>query len=260
MTTEDYKNIAEGLPHNPGVYQFKDETGTTLYVGKAKNLKKRLSSYFGNKKHQAFKTKMMVKNSLLIDFTIVDTEQDALLLESTLIKRIQPRYNVMLKDGKSYAYICVKNERFPRVFFTRKVIRDGSIYFGPYTSKYNANIIFELIRKLFPIRTCTFPLSQKNIEGKKFKVCLEYHIKNCLGPCVGLESEETYNERIQQIKNVLKGQFKPVKDYIKEEMQIHVNKLEFEQAHDLKDKLAILEDYQARSTVVSSTVKDVDVF
>lgn len=260
MTTKEYRDISDGLPKQPGVYQFKDNSGTTLYVGKAKNLRKRLDSYFGNKKHQAFKTRVMVRNASYIDFTIVDSEQDALLLENTLIKKIQPRYNVMLKDGKSYTYICVKNEHFPRVFFTRNVVRDGSVYFGPYTSKFNAKILFEMIRKLFPIRTCTLALSPKNIDEGKFKVCLEYHIKNCLGPCVAYESEENYDERISQIKNILKGHFKPVKDYILAQMNHEVNKMHFEQAQIWKEKLNLLEDYQSKSTVVSTTVKDVDVF
>lgn len=231
-----------------------------LYVGKAKNLKNRLNSYFGSKKHQAFKTKTMVKHASKIEFTIVETESDALLLENTLIKKNQPRYNVMLKDGKSYTYICIKKERFPRIFFTRKVRKDGSIYLGPFTSKYRTKQIFELIKALFPLRTCSLPLSQKNIEAGKFKVCLEYHIKNCNGPCVGLESEEVYNERIEQVKNILKGNFKQVKDYIKSEMMRYSERMEFEQAQTMKEKLTLFEDYQAKSTVVSTKIKDIDVF
>jgi excinuclease ABC subunit C len=193
-------------------------------------------------------------------FTVVETEHDALLLESTLIKKIQPRYNVMLKDGKSYTYICVKKERFPRVFFTRRVIKDGSLYLGPYTSKHNANIILELIKRLFPLRNCSFDLSQKNIEKGKFKVCLEYHIKNCKGPCEGYESEEDYNEKIAQVKNILKGNFKPVKDYINLQMQRCIETLNFEEAQDYKDKLMAFENYQSKSIVASTTIADLDVF
>ena len=202
----------------------------------------------------------MVKNASHLDFTIVETESDALLLENTLIKKFQPRYNVMLKDGKSYTYLCIKKERFPRIFFTRKVIRDGSQYFGPYTSKFRTKQIFELVKNLFPIRTCKLNLSQSNIEKEKFKVCLEYHIGNCLGPCVGLQSEEDYDRSIHQVKNILNGRFKPVKDYIKEEMARLAEELKFEQAAQMKEKLSLFSEYQAKSTVVSQTINDVDVF
>ena len=202
----------------------------------------------------------MVKNASHLDFTIVETESDALLLENTLIKKFQPRYNVMLKDGKSYTYLCIKKERFPRIFFTRKVIRDGSLYFGPYTSKFRTKQIFELVKNLFPIRTCKLNLSQSNIEKEKFKVCLEYHIGNCLAPCVGLQSEEDYDRSIDQVKNILNGKFKPVKDYIKEEMARLAEELKFEQAAQMKEKLSLFSEYQAKSTVVSQTINDVDVF
>ena len=260
MTTEDYKNIAETIPRSPGVYKYYDAKGTIIYVGKAKNLRNRVSSYFGNKKHQAYRIRVMVKNAANLDFTIVKTESDALLLENTLIKKFQPRYNVMLKDGKSYTYLCIKKERFPRVYFTRKVIRDGSQYFGPYTSKFKTKQIFELIKTLFPIRTCKLNLTQDNIKKGKFKVCLEYHIGNCLGPCVGLQNEQDYNKSIDQIKNILNGKFKPVKDYIKEEMARLAEGLEFERAAQMKEKLGLFEQYQAKSTVVSQTICDVDVF
>lgn len=260
MTTEDYKKISNTLPKQPGVYRFRDKDEEILYVGKAKNLKNRLASYFGEKKHQAYKTRVLVKNASHFDYTIVDTENDALLLESTLIKKFQPRYNVMLKDGKSYAYICIKNERFPRVFFTRRVYKDGSTYLGPYTSKYRANEIFELIKQLFPLRTCKFNLSEENIDAGKFKVCLEYHIKNCMGPCEGHESEEIYNKKIIQIKNILNGKFKPVKDYIKQEMQHYAENLQFELAEQYRTKLSLFENFHSKSTVVSATISDVDVF
>lgn len=260
MTTEDYKKIADTLPKQPGVYRFLDETGTILYVGKAKNLKNRVASYFGQRRDRAHKTRVMVKNAERLNFTIVETEADALLLENTLIKKHQPRYNVMLKDGKSYSYICIKNERFPRVFITRYVVRDGSTYFGPYTSKSRIKIILDLIKQLFPLRTCSYNLSEANIEAGKFKVCLEYHIKNCLGPCEGLEEESEYNEKIEQVKNILRGNFGAVVGHFKSVMQRHAENLDFEKAQQIKEKLTAFEDYQAKSTVVSTTIRDVDVF
>lgn len=260
MTTEDYKKLSDSIPKDPGVYRFYDKEETILYVGKAKNLKNRLSSYFGNKKHQAHKTRTMVKNANHIDYTIVQTETDALLLEATMIKKYQPRYNVMLKDGKSYSYICIKKERFPRVSATRQVIKDGSIYFGPYTSKYNTNIILDLIKKLFQLRTCTLNLNEKAIDAGKYKVCLEYHIKNCKGPCENLESEEDYNQKIEQVKNILRGNFKPVKDYLKSEMEHYAKLMKFEEAQLLKDKFVVFENYQSKSTVVNTSIKDLDAF
>ena len=260
MVTEDYQKLAPKIPHQPGVYKFIDKSSTVIYVGKAKNLKKRLSSYFGTKKNQAFKTRTMVKNADHFEYIVVDTEHDALLLENTLIKSFQPRYNVMLKDGKSYTYICVKKERFPRVFFTRSVIRDGSIYYGPYTSKFKAKQLMEVVTKLFQLRTCTHNLSQANIDKGKFKVCLEYHIKNCKGACEGLESEEAYNIKIEQVKNILKGQVKPVKDYLKDVMADQVESLLFEAAQLTKERLNYLQDYHSKSSVVSHTIQDLDVF
>jgi len=260
MTTEDYQKISNTLPKQPGVYKFISEEDTILYVGKAKNLKKRLASYFGNKKHQANKTRALVKNAQHIEYIIVETEQDALLLENTLIKKYQPRYNVMLKDGKSYTYLCVKKERFPRVFMTRKVFRDGSTYFGPYTSNTRIKIILELIKTLFPLRNCNFNLSADNIKKGKFKVCLEYHLKNCKGPCEGFEGEEIYNIRVEQIKNILKGNFGAVKQHFKEVMQQYAENLEFEKAQELKEKLTAFENYQSKSTVVSTSIRDLDVF
>ncbi len=260
MTTEDFKKIADTIPHEPGVYRFLDESGIILYVGKAKSLRNRVASYFGERKGRAHKTRVLVKNADHLEFTLVETEADALLLENSLIKKYQPRYNVMLKDGKSYSYLCIKKERFPRVFITRRVIRDGSTYFGPYTSKYRLKIILDLIKQLFPLRTCTLNLSQSNIDGGKFKVCLEYHIKNCIGPCVGFESEEEYNERVAQIRNILKGNFSAVIQHFKKEMQKMAENLEFEKAQQMKEKLDAFNDYQAKSTVVSTKIRDVDVF
>ena len=260
MTTEDYKKIADTIPKQPGVYRFIDAEDTILYVGKAKNLRSRVSSYFGERRDRAHKTRVMVKHALRIRFTIVETEVDALLLESTLIKKHQPRYNVALKDGKSYSYICIKKERFPRVMLTRYVVRDGSTYFGPYTSKGRIKIILDLIKQLFPLRNCTYNLSEANIQAGKFKVCLEYHIKNCVGPCEGHEPESEYNERIEQIKNILKGNFGEVINHFKGEMQKHAENLDFEKAQQLKDRLSAFKDYQSKSTVVSTTIRDVDVF
>ncbi|CAG0902285.1 unnamed protein product, partial [Darwinula stevensoni] len=260
IETEEFRAISDTIPHEPGVYRFLDHDGTILYVGKAKSLKNRLNSYFGDKKHAQFKTVLLTRNAARIEFTVVETEHDALLLENSLIKKFQPRYNVSLKDGKSYTYICIKNERFPRVFFTRRVIRDGSQYFGPYTSKYRVNILLEIIKKLFTLRTCTLNLSEENVNKGKFKVCLEYHIKNCQGPCEALESEDSYNYKIEQVKNILKGNLGGVKKYITDQMKSHAENLEFEKAQVLKDKLFAFEDYQSTSTVVSTTIKDIDVF
>ncbi|MBK7524757.1 MAG: excinuclease ABC subunit C [Saprospiraceae bacterium] len=260
MNTNDFYQISPTIPKEPGVYRFLDGNGSILYVGKAKNLKNRLSSYFGEKSHQAYKTVTLVRHAHKIEFTVVTSENDALLLENNLIKQHQPRYNVRLKDGKSYSYIVIKNEKFPRVFFTRKVIRDKSLYFGPYTSKYRVKVLLEIIKKIFPLRTCPYQLTQENIEKGKFKLCLEYHIKNCLGPCTGLENIADYEYKIEQIKNILKGHFKPVKEYIISQMLFYAEKMEFEKAHDWKEKLSIFEDYQANSTVVSTSIEDLDVF
>ena len=203
MTKEDYQKLSDTIPKLPGVYRFIDKNDKVLYVGKAKSLRNRVSSYF-NQKGQMNKTRVMLKHARRIEFTVVETENDAYLLENSLIKKYQPRYNVDLKDGKSYTYLSIKNEAFPRVFFTRKLIKDGSQYFGPYTSKWRTKILLDLIKDLFPLRTCSLDLSEDKIAQGKYKVCLEYHIQNCNGPCVGLEKEEEYNERIDQIVNILK--------------------------------------------------------
>jgi excinuclease ABC subunit C len=260
MTSEQFKkHHLPSIPDEPGIYRFLGEDDTILYVGKAKNLKKRLSSYF-TKNHDSYKTKLLVKNARDISITVVHTEHDALLLESTLIKKHQPRYNIMLKDGKSYAYIRIRKEAFPRVEFTRKIIRDGSTYFGPYTSKHRANVLLELIKQLFQVRTCKLNLSKKNIEAGKFSVCLEYHIQNCKGPCVGNESSRDYGEKIVQIKNILRGNFKTVREYIHDRMLFFSENMEFELAQEWKEKLDALNDYQAKSTVVSPKLLDLDVF
>lgn len=260
MTNEEFKLLSPTLPIDPGVYRFIHAKGTILYVGKAKNLRNRLNSYFGEKSYLTGKTKALTKSAQRIEYTVVETEHDALLLEASLIKSNQPRYNVMLKDGKSYSYICIANEDFPRVFFTRKVYRNGSSYFGPYTSKMRVETILELIKLLFPLRTCSLNLSPIQLEKKKYKVCLEYHIKNCNGPCEKLETVEEYKEKILQIKNILKGHFKPVKDFILSQMNLNAEQLQFEKANEWKNKLEVFEDYQSKSTIVSTSILDVDVF
>ena len=247
------------LPTSPGVYQFYDDTNTLIYVGKAINLKKRVSSYF-HKEHTNAKTRVLVKKIVRIEHIVVNTESDALLLENNLIKKYQPRYNVLLKDDKSYPWICVKKERFPRVFSTRRVIKDGSLYFGPYTNMKTVHTLLELIKELFPLRNCTYDLSPQNITNHKFKVCLEYHLKNCKGPCEGLQTEEDYNANIQQIVEILKGNFKDTLKSFREEMMQYAADMRFEEAQLIKKKIESLEHYQAKSTIVSSKISNVDVF
>jgi excinuclease ABC subunit C len=261
MTNEEYKAFSLSVPSNPGVYRFLDADGVILYVGKAKNLVNRLNSYFGDKSYMTAKTKVLTKNATRIEFTIVNTETDALLLENTFIKQHQPRYNVRLKDEKSpLIYVCIKNERFPRVLLVRKTIKDGSVYIGPYLSKYRIELILDLVRKLFQLRTCSLLLSATNIEKGKFKPCLEYHIKNCAAPCVNYETEESYKAKIAQIKNILRGQFGPVKTYLQEDMALRAQNLEFEQAQLAKERLALFDDFQGKSTVVNPNIQHVDVF
>lgn len=247
------------LPDLPGVYQYFDKDGKILYVGKAKNLKKRVSSYF-NKHHDYGKTRVLVKKITNIKHIVVDTETDALLLENNLIKKYQPRYNVMLKDDKSYPWICVKKERFPRVFSTRRVIRDGSEYFGPYTSMKTVSTLLELIRGLFLLRTCNYDLSQDKIEADKYKVCLEYHLGNCKGPCEGLETEVAYHENINSIKEILKGNFKDSLNQFKSQMKAYADEMRFEEAQKIKEKIEVLENYQSKSTIVNPKISNVDVF
>ncbi|PHI21099.1 excinuclease ABC subunit C [Lewinellaceae bacterium SD302] len=260
MTTEDFKAMAAAVPRQPGVYRFIDPEGTILYVGKAKNLRNRVASYFGERKDRQHRTRVMVKKAARIEFTIVNTEADALLLENALIKTHQPRYNVNLKDDKNYSYICIKKERFPRVFITRQVWRDGSTYFGPYTSKGRLKKILDLVKELFPLRTCKYDLSEKNIESGKFKVCLEYHIKNCEAPCVAKESEEAYNQKIDQVKNILRGNYGAVVRHFKGEMERLAGEMEFERAQQIMEKLQAFNNYQAKSQIVTTSIKDVDVF
>ncbi len=261
MTDKHYKELLPLLPDQPGVYRFYGSDNEVLYVGKAKSLKKRVSNYFtGSVRGHSHRTRVMVKNASRLEFTVTDTEADALLLENSLIKNYQPRYNVNLRDDKSYTYVVIKNEHFPRIFPTRKVYRDGSIYFGPYTSKTRIKVILELVKQLFPLRTCKLPLKPDLIAEGKFKVCLEYHIKNCMGPCVGEETEEAYNAKIDAIRNILKGNFSPVRRYFEAEMQRLAEAMDFEAAQQLKIRLGALEDYQAKSMVVNANIQDVDVF
>jgi excinuclease ABC subunit C len=256
---EYIRSLVSVLPDQPGIYQYFDSTGKIIYVGKAKNLKKRVTSYFV-KNHQNRKTDMLVRNISDIRHMVVETEQDALLLENNLIKKYQPRYNIRLKDDKTYPWIVIKNELFPRVFLTRNVIRDGSAYFGPYTSILTVRMLLELFRKLFKLRNCKLNLSEENIRQKKFKVCLEYHIGNCLAPCIGKIDQGQYTKSIDQIKEILKGNISGVIKYLKDLMRQFSDDLKFEEAAVVKEKLELLEKFQSRSTVVSNSISDVDVF
>ena len=247
------------LPNLPGVYQYYDKDDKLLYVGKAKNLKKRVSSYF-TKNHDNYKTKVLVKKIRTIKHIVVDTETDALLLENNLIKKYQPRFNVMLKDDKTYPWICIKKERFPRVFQTRNLIKDGSEYYGPYTSVKTVQTLLELIRGLYPIRTCNYDLSQDKIDAGKYKVCLEYHLGNCKGPCEGLQEEKEYNDNLNAIRQIIKGNFKESLSGFKQQMVDHAAKMEFEDAQSIKEKIDVLEKYQVKSTVVNPKISNVDVF
>lgn len=247
------------LPNEPGVYQYFDANGTILYVGKAKNLKRRVGSYF-TKQHDYGKTKVLVKKIANIKHIVVNTETDALLLENNLIKKYQPRYNVMLKDDKSYPWICIKNERFPRVFSTRRVIKDGSEYFGPYTSMKTVSTLLDLIKGLYKLRTCNYDLSEERIEAGKYKVCLEYHLGNCKGPCEDLQTLEDYSQGIVAIKEILKGNFKDSLSQFKQQMTCYSENMQFEDAQVIKEKIEILENYQAKSTIVNPKISNVDVF
>lgn len=247
------------LPDSAGVYQYYDKEGKLLYVGKAKNLKKRVSSYF-TKNFDNNRTRLLVKKIETIKHIVVKTETDALLLENNLIKNYQPRYNVLLKDDKSYPWICIKNERFPRIFPTRRMIKDGSEYFGPYTSMRTVHTLLDLIKGLYPLRTCNYDLSEEKIRDGKYKVCLEYHLGNCAGPCEGLYSEKEYHENIEAIRNIVKGNFKDSLYKFKNQMKALAADLKFEQAQRVKEKIDILENYQSKSTVVNPKINNVDVF
>ena len=247
------------LPNSPGVYQYFDKNGKILYVGKAKNLKKRVTSYF-TKKHDSHRIGVMVKKIKEIRHIVVASETDALLLENNLIKKHQPRFNVMLKDDKTYPWICIKNERFPRVFPTRKLIKDGSEYYGPFTSFKTVNTLLDLIKGLYQLRTCNYDLAEEKIENGKYKVCLEYHLGNCKGPCEGLQEEAEYNQNIEAIRQIVKGNFKDSLLQFKKQMKAHAEKMEFEDAQRIKNKIEVLENYQSKSTVVNPRINNVDVF
>lgn len=247
------------LPESPGVYQYYDSAGKLLYVGKAKNIKKRVNSYF-TKQHDNARTRLLVKRIVTIKHIVVATETDALLLENNLIKKYQPKYNVMLKDDKSYPWICIKKERFPRVFPTRRFIKDGSEYFGPYTSMKTVHTLLDLIKGLYPLRTCNYDLSEEKIRNGKYKVCLEFHLGNCAGPCEAKYSETEYNQNIEAIRNILKGNFKDSLARFKAQMKSHAAQMQYEDAQQIKEKIDILENYQSKSTVVNPKINNVDVF
>ncbi|MFB9051802.1 excinuclease ABC subunit UvrC [Formosa undariae] len=247
------------LPSSPGIYQYYDANGTIIYVGKAKNLKKRVSSYF-TKTHDNGKTRVLVRKIADIKHIVVETETDALLLENNLIKKYQPRYNVLLKDDKTYPWICIKKERFPRVFSTRRVIKDGSEYFGPYTNFKTIHTLLDLIKGVYPLRTCNYDLSESKIEAGKYKVCLEYHLGNCKGPCEDYESVEEYDRNIIAIREILKGNFKDSLIQFKDQMKQFAANLQFEEAQKVKEKIDVLENYQAKSTIINPKISNVDVF
>lgn len=256
---ENIKLKLASLPDSPGVYQYYNKKRDLLYIGKAKNLKRRVSSYF-NKQHDSKRLRVLVSNIDTIETINVNSEYDALLLENNLIKEHKPRYNILLKDDKTYPWICIKNERFPRIFSTRNIIKDGSEYFGPYSSVKTMKVLLGLIKELYQIRTCSYDLTDKNIENNKYKVCLEYHIGNCLGPCEGYQTEEEYNEQISAIRNIIKGEFNEAKQYLTNQMIKYASELKFEKAQVIKEKIESLQNYQARSTIVSPTITNVDVF
>ncbi|MFR3058242.1 excinuclease ABC subunit UvrC [Phocaeicola coprophilus] len=256
----DYlRSIVMNLPETPGIYQYLDSEGTIIYVGKAKNLKRRVYSYFA-KEHESRKTRVLVTRIADIRYIVVNTEEDALLLENNLIKKYRPRYNVLLKDDKSYPSICVSNEYFPRVFKTRKLIRDGSTYFGPYSHVPSMMAMLELIKRLYPLRTCNLALTPENIAAGKFKVCLEYHIKNCKGPCIGAQSHDEYMKSIAEIREILKGNTQSISNALMEEMQKLAEELRFEEAQKVKEKYELIENYRSKSEVVSSVIHNIDVF
>lgn len=260
MNVFDYKEELKRIPHKPGVYQYFDKQDILIYIGKAKDLRNRVGSYFVNETQHNGKTRVLVRQINRIAFTIVDTEIDAWLLENSLIKKHKPKYNVLLKDDKTYPWIVIKNERFPRVFWTRKHIKDGSRYYGPYASISMMHIVLDVIRDLFPLRTCNLALTQENIARGKFKICLEYQIGNCKGPCEGYQSEEDYDQNLSDIKDILNGKISVVTNRIKEQMQTAVSEMNFEKAHAYKMKLDKLDFYQSKSTVVNSSITNVDVF
>ena len=258
-TSEYLKGIVSNLPEKPGIYQYLNAEGTIIYVGKAKNLKRRVYSYF-SKEHQPGKTRVLVSKIADIRYIVVNSEEDALLLENNLIKKYKPRYNVLLKDDKTYPSICVQNEYFPRVFKTRRIIRNGSSYYGPYSHAPSMHAVLDLIKHLYPLRTCSLNLSPENIRAGKFNVCLEYHIKNCAGPCIGLQSQEEYLKNISEIKEILKGNTQEISKMLYQQMQELAAEMKFEEAQKVKEKYALIENYRSKSEVVSSVLHNIDVF
>lgn len=260
LKTNDYlRGIVLNLPDSPGIYQYLNTEGTIIYVGKAKNLKRRVYSYF-SKDHQSAKTRILVSKIADIRYIVVKTEEDALLLENNLIKKYKPRYNVLLKDDKTYPSICISNDYFPRIFKTRKIVRGAGTYFGPYSHVPTMYAVLELIKKLYPLRSCNLALTPENIRQGKFKVCLEYHIKNCKGPCVGLQSQEEYLQNIAEIKEILKGNTQAISNALLKQMMELSERMEFEEAQKLKIKYDLIENYRAKSEVVSTTLHNIDVF
>ena len=254
MNKASFKTIIAGIPEKPGIYQFFDRDKELLYIGKAKNLRKRVASYFHHYDSSSRKLQVLVNKISDVGYMIVDTESDALLLENNLIKKHQPRYNVLLKDDKTFPWICIKNEPFPRVFSTRRINTDNSEYFGPYTSGIMVRTLMDLIRKLFTIRTCSFSLSADNIKRRKFKLCLEYHLKNCKGPCEGLQSADDYNLGIDQIREILRGNLTTVVDHLVTMMQKYAMDYRFEEAELVKHKINLLKKYQGKSTIVNTGI------
>lgn len=260
LSTNEYlRGIVLNLPSTPGIYQYLNKEGVIIYVGKAKNLKRRVYSYF-SKEHQSAKTRILVSKIADIRYIVVNTEEDALLLENNLIKKYKPRYNVLLKDDKSYPSICVSNEYFPRVFKTRQIIRNGSTYYGPYSHIPSMQAVLDLIKKLYPLRTCHLALTPENIRQGKFNVCLEYHIKNCKGPCIGMQSHDEYMDNIAQVKEILKGNTQAISDALVKEMMSLAEEMKFEEAQKVKEKYELIESYRAKSEVVSSILHNIDVF
>jgi len=260
LIREKLRNIIKALPGRPGIYQFFDKSGNIIYIGKAKDLKKRVSSYFTISKKLNYKINVLVRKIENIKYVVVENESDALLLENNFIKKYLPRYNVLLKDDKTFPWICIKNERFPRVFLTRRLEKDGSQYFGPYTSAMMVRTLIDLIRQLYKLRNCKFNLSEENIEKRKYKLCLEYHLENCKGPCENLQTEEDYDDSIKQIRQILKGNLQSVIYYLKNLMHQFASKYKYEEAEIVKKKIEILEKFKSKSTVVNPNIKNVDVF
>lgn len=258
-TSEHIKTILALLPETPGVYQYFDKEGKIIYVGKAKNLRRRVSSYF-NKVHESPKTNILVRNIYDLKYIVVKTEEDALHLENSLIKEYKPRYNVLLKDDKTYPWICVKNEHFPRVMLTRRVIKDGSRYYGPYANVHLAKTVLAKIRELYPIRTCNYALTPENIKHKKFRLCLQYHIKNCKGCCEGFIDENTYLGYISEVKQILNGNTQQISHMLQDEMNRLSAELKFEEAQQIKEKYLLIEKYRSKSVIVSTSIHNTDVF